>query len=175
MQYSPAVPPEDRSGSFPKFSRTVPQVGRRFEPHPIKRTSHLDRVWSKGKTCRRDEFERVAAAAEASAFEVCPIAVGEHLADQYPDELDAIRRRLGLSSFLAADPAGPTVALNVLDHFVSESALPPRQQETGWIAWWSPKRLSAAEVITQSSRHRHRNTAGPKLPPCNQPPSHLPN
>jgi len=44
-----------------------------------------------------------------------PEEAGIPLETFYLDELDTVRQRLGLSSFLAAEPAGPVTALHVLD------------------------------------------------------------
>jgi len=72
-----------------------------------------------------------------------PIAeeAGVSLETFYLDELDTIWQRLGLSSFLKADPAGPVVALHVLDRTpLAESAPAPtlaqRRTESRPRPWW---------------------------------------
>jgi hypothetical protein len=72
-----------------------------------------------------------------------PIAeeAGVSLETFYLDELDTIWQRLGLSSFLKADPAGPVVALHVLDRTPLAGSAPAptltqRRTESRPRPWW---------------------------------------
>jgi hypothetical protein len=68
-----------------------------------------------------------------------PEEAGIPLATFYLDELDTIWRRLGLASFLEGDPAGPVVALHVLDRApVADPApaLTRRATEPRPRPWW---------------------------------------
>jgi len=67
-----------------------------------------------------------------------PEEAGVALETFYLDELDTIWRRLGLSSFLAADPTGPTVALHVLDRtpLAEGPPAPTQRQSQRRRPWW---------------------------------------
>ena len=69
-----------------------------------------------------------------------PEEAGISLASFYLDELDAIWQRLGLASFLAAEPAAPAVALHVIDRtpYAEMAAAPAAQRaaETSPRPWW---------------------------------------
>jgi hypothetical protein len=67
-----------------------------------------------------------------------PEESGVALETFYLDELDTIWQRLGLSSFLAAGPIGPVVALHVLDRIpLAEGAPAPTQrQAVRRRPWW---------------------------------------
>ena len=54
----------------------------------------------------------------------------------YLRELDTIWRRMGLSSFLAAEPAGPVVALHVLDRVPLTESAPAPSQRRAQRPWW---------------------------------------
>jgi hypothetical protein len=70
-----------------------------------------------------------------------PEEAGIPLERFYLDELDMLRKRLGLSSFLASDPAGPVVALHVLDRTPYPTAAPrvsapgPGRRRPWWRFW----------------------------------------
>lgn len=68
-----------------------------------------------------------------------PEETGIPLGNFYLDEVDSIRQRFGLSSFLSSEPAGPVTAIHVLDRTpspdtVETSAL--RSGEKTRRVWW---------------------------------------
>jgi hypothetical protein len=70
-----------------------------------------------------------------------PEEAGVSLATFYLDELDTIWQRLGLSSFLQADPKGEVHALHVLDRTPLAEGVPPptsaqRPTESRPRPWW---------------------------------------
>jgi hypothetical protein len=54
----------------------------------------------------------------------------------YLDELDNIRQRLGLSSFLRAEPVGPVIAMHVLDRTPHPLAPRPEERRRPWWKFW---------------------------------------
>lgn len=66
-----------------------------------------------------------------------PEEAGVSLATFYLKELDTVWQRLGLTSFLQADPAGPVVGLHVLDRTPhAEFAQAPRRSQSARRPWW---------------------------------------
>jgi hypothetical protein len=70
-----------------------------------------------------------------------PEEEGIPLAHFYLDELDTIWQRLGLASFLARAPAGPVVALRVIDRTAGDErdqapTLPTRPTQSESRPWW---------------------------------------
>ena len=60
-----------------------------------------------------------------------PEETGIPLGTFYLNELDNIRQRLGLSSFLRTEPAGPVMALHVVDRTPYPEVAQPRRRP-----WW---------------------------------------